>query len=546
MSETYTSAGTYTYEIPVGAVELMISAYGGEGGNGSTFSGDSRWESDTGSGDDAGEVSFNVNTNDISDTLTVEVGGDASGRDGGENGGGEGGYSKRELSSYEVIARGGGGGGRTRIMDGGTVLAVAGGGGGGGAATHNPSARFDDIDSGNGGNGGRPNGQDGQDAVTSDQFGIRAAADGGGGATQSSHGNGGEYNDEENDDGVDGNSGSGGGGGDGVGDYDSAVVASGAGGHGHFAGGSGGVGFTRRDGVAAGGGGGSSWASNTVSSVEFDSGFRSERVEIEAVVIEVTNLTAEYVGSQEVDISWDGDNAEEYEIERNGAVIDTVPDEAYTDTGVSENTETVYEVFALDSAGTRADSETLTVTTGGPPENAIATEVGDVEFEIAADEPNGNYEQVTLRRDSFLNEGDPELLTETQDASGGFSYTDTDGSLLPGVEYDYRLTATYRAGESSVNSAFGLVDLEPPTDLAVVEETPEGAILSFTDNAGFRTEYRMYAFEEGEPGELFDTNDEALVEEGETAEAEFGGLLNGKEYTVTVSVATPDTEAFDE
>ena len=536
MSEIYTSAGTYTYNVPAGAVELIISAYGGRGANGTAQPSDTRdaWDPSTGSGGNAGSASFAISTGELSDSLTVEVGGNASGTSGGQNGGGDGGS---ETPGDEVI-EGGGGGGMSRIRDGSEVIAVAGGGGGGGAALVFTSTANDESAAGSGGSG---DGGNGFNVSTS-----RTSAGGGGGGSESSGGGGGSA---DGDFSENGNSASGGFGADGVSvtnDTNSNSAASGAGGAGFNGGGSGGAAQENRDASGAGGGGGASFVINDATDVSIGSSFTSGRVEIETVEIEVTQLSADYIGSQEVDLSWSAENAEEYDIERNGVLIDTVSQETYTDTGISENTQTTYDVFAVLSDGTRADSDSITLTTGGPPENATATEVGDVEFEIAADEPNGDYEQVTLRRDSFLNEGDPELLTETQDASGGFSYTDTDGSLLPGVEYDYQLTATYRTGESSVNSAFGLVELERPTDLAVVEETPEGAVLSFTDNAGFRTEYRIYAFEDGEPGELFDTNDEALVEKGGTAEVEFGGLLNGKEYTVTVSVATPDTEAFDE
>lgn len=224
---TYSCTSTLqTYIVPTGVTQLLINAYGAQGGGGGGGTG----------GEVAGTLSVTSGT-----TYYVDVG-CQNGYNGGSNGGGGGNYP-----AYQ-------GGGMTwfsasNIFTTSTVLMVAGGGGGqaGGYVTMGP----------NGGAGGG----------TSSQGGITQSGElngGGGGAASQVLGGYGGYT--PGDGGCTGSPGwVGTGGGGGCGGWDEAG-AGGGGGGGYYGGGGGGGGAGEggnNSGVGGGGGGGTSYLATT-------------------------------------------------------------------------------------------------------------------------------------------------------------------------------------------------------------------------------------------------------------------------------------------
>jgi chitodextrinase len=79
------------------------------------------------------------------------------------------------------------------------------------------------------------------------------------------------------------------------------------------------------------------------------------------------NLAATATGATKVSLSWqassDASGVSSYEIQRNGAVIDSVTSPGYLDTGLSPGTPYNYAVRAIDPLGNRSDPATASATT---------------------------------------------------------------------------------------------------------------------------------------------------------------------------------------
>jgi hypothetical protein len=254
---TYSSTGAeQTFTVPAGVTSVDISAVGGEGGEGSTFS-------SSGPSQGAGGFGASVSVTKAvtpGDVLYVEVGGNGTSNDaadatGGFNGGGSG-------SAYGGAGSGGGGGAsdvRTVSCSSpcdtndSTSLAsrvlIAGGGGGGGTGVS--------YAGGNGAAGGASvsPGQNGAD----DPSYVGSGGTGGGGGTQSAGGTGGAGG-VTSSSALSGTGGAPGQGGDGTHDGYSQAPGGGGGG-GYYGGGGGGSGGRNNDGQIAGGGGGGAGSS---------------------------------------------------------------------------------------------------------------------------------------------------------------------------------------------------------------------------------------------------------------------------------------------
>ena len=80
------------------------------------------------------------------------------------------------------------------------------------------------------------------------------------------------------------------------------------------------------------------------------------------------NLTSSNVTDTSVDVTWDAVDyeagIEQYEIYRDGSMIDTRVGTNFADSGLTADTSYVYQVVAVGSNGLKSDmSEELTVTT---------------------------------------------------------------------------------------------------------------------------------------------------------------------------------------
>ena len=218
----YTGAGQ-NFVVPAGVTQVIVDAYGAQGGNGGT-----------GDGGGLGGGATAAITVTPGETLVVNVGGTGGaggtgpGGGGGFNGGGSGGNAARG---------GGGGGGASDVRGGGSALShrviVGGGGGGGGVSCA-------------GGSGGGSIGGDGSSCdVGGDLEEGRGGTQSAGGATGTGYNNGATA----------GTSGSGGAGSN----FLVSGVAGGGGGGGLFGGGGGTVDISS---VAGGGGGGSGFTAD--------------------------------------------------------------------------------------------------------------------------------------------------------------------------------------------------------------------------------------------------------------------------------------------
>jgi hypothetical protein len=252
-SSSYSTAGTFSFNVPSGISSVTIKAWGAGGGGGGG--------GDDGAGDDGGGGGYVKSTLTVTsgETLTVTVGGGGSGGTGNSTTGGD----------------GGGGGGYSSVSRGATKLLVAGGGGGGGGGSGDNS--FSSTGAA-GGAGGGTAGSDGDSASSAGGGGggtDTAGGAGGGGDNDGSSGSsltggaGGDGRSSQGSDGGAGGGGTGGGGARGNGDVTEDFAGGGGGGAGYFGGGGGagsvntGGGFFGGITGGGGGGGGSSFASGS-------------------------------------------------------------------------------------------------------------------------------------------------------------------------------------------------------------------------------------------------------------------------------------------
>ncbi|CAL92488.1 hypothetical protein BJ1_gp66 [Halorubrum virus BJ1] len=528
---SWSSPGSYTYDIPAGTLYLEVTVEGAAGGDGS-YEGDG----DAAGGGNGHTVSGRIFASDLPGTVEVRVGG----ADGGFNGGGSA-ASRADHDGF--IAESGGGGGASDIRpDGGSMadaFLVGGGGGGGGALVdQNATNPGDGVSAG--ANAGYPAGGDA--AQANDPY-----ANGGGGGTQSSGGSLGDDAGYTVGATANGNGGSLGSGGAsvavGTGDNDSDASASGGGGGGYYGGGSGAaiaeVDYDGRT-AAAGGGGGSSTYTAAVSNVSTGTNSAGDgSVEITAVDPTVSNATPAYVGATEVDLSWDATDVDSVDIERDGVEIASgVTSTTYTDTGISENTSHTWTIYG-NVGGTREDSDSTSATTGGPPQTTGITE-GDRAFDLSFGPLNGGYDALVIRRQSAQH-------TDVEVYNGAPDGSTTDSTLLDGLDYTYEFSAVYPRGSSSIVIESGSLPLPAPTELTVLDARDAEADLEAVDNANYKQGYRVEVALDDD-GNWSQQGDDitTTVGEGETLAHTVAGLLNGQLYGLRLGVYTEDTEVFDE
>ena len=132
-SQTYSSAGNVSLEIPVGCFSLLVKSWGGGGGATGQYCGSCCGTSGAGGGGGYSTATISVTPEE---SVIIVVGAGGAG------------------GTYSI---GGGGGGYSGVFRDVTPLIIAGGGGGGAGSYHT-------YNSGNGGAGGGTTGESGQDA----------------------------------------------------------------------------------------------------------------------------------------------------------------------------------------------------------------------------------------------------------------------------------------------------------------------------------------------------------------------------------------------
>ena len=254
---TFNSNGSFV--VPSDATSLHVRAVGANGADGSAAA-----SGHGGTGDDfTSDLPVNGSVVSAGQTLTITLGGNASGSTGGSNGGGAGAVGPTFSSS-------GGGGGATVVSgpSGSDPRLVVAGGGGGGGVTRQDVTTF--IHGGDGGSanaaGAGFNGEDGEDHA-----GSNLEASGGGGGVGSTGGTAGVDTELPPSEPVPsagangtaaGNGGAGGHGPGPFGMFATYSASAGGGGGGGYVGGGGGGG-----GAGGGGGGGAAGSSFTAGSV---------------------------------------------------------------------------------------------------------------------------------------------------------------------------------------------------------------------------------------------------------------------------------------
>jgi len=251
-SQSFTDAGSDTWEVPLGVTEIIVKAWGAGGGGGGGGSAHV--------GGDGGGGGFASSTLDISGESTINVhvgggGGFGTYAGSGAGGGGGGGRSEVSTSTVALVAAGGGAGGGGD-NSGGTAQGRPGGAGGGTTGIDG-----DDSGSSTGGGGGTQVG--GGSAGTGPYVGeVGSSQTGGRGANGSGSGTppyGAEDNAGTTNGGAGGTGTSGG------------YHGGGGGGAGYYGGGGGGA-ASGNDNGGSGGGGGSSYLTGTGTATESGSG----------------------------------------------------------------------------------------------------------------------------------------------------------------------------------------------------------------------------------------------------------------------------------
>ena len=213
-----------------------------------------------------------------------------------------------------------------------------------------------------------------------------------------------------------------------------------------------------------------------------------------------TGLTYTHVGATRIDLSWmdNATNETGFRIERATAggafsVVTTVGANVTTfsnATGLSNNTQYTYRVFAVNAAGDSNPSNQLIVSTGTPaaPANLSASRISASRIDLSWTDNAGNETGFKIERKAGTG-------SYSQIATVGANVTTfSNTGLADNTQYTYRVRANNNAGDSAYsNEATASTGLVPnaPTNLVATTVSSSRIDLSWTDNAGNETGFKI-------------------------------------------------------
>jgi hypothetical protein len=224
----------------------------------------------------------------------------------------------------------------------------------------------------------------------------------------------------------------------------------------------------------------------------------AEATTLQSLPAKPTNLVVSSVTASSVIIAWtdNATNESGFKIERKTSAtafqeIATVPANttSFTNTGLSGNTTYIYRVRAWNSAGdSDYSNEVSALTTNIPsaPANLLLSNVTNNSIRLTWQDNSNNETGFRVER-SVAGGGFSQVAEVGQNAA---AYTDS--GLSEGTLYRYRVRAYNSAGNSSYsNTAETTSFLNTPTNLTVTAVTAGSVTLSWTDNSGRESGYRI-------------------------------------------------------
>lgn len=171
-------------------------------------------------------------------------------------------------------------------------------------------------------------------------------------------------------------------------------------------------------------------------------------------------LYATKVTVNSIELSWnsstDNVGVKEYQILRDGKVINTVPAPTFTDKNLTANTEYIYTVKALDTAGnvSKESKNVVVKTTNETPDTEAPTQPkglhnmgvtsSSIDLMWSPSDDNIAVDHYAVYRETL--DGKMVVVGTTQSTSF------TDKNLQPNTTYKYTVTAVDKAGNESVKS----------------------------------------------------------------------------------------------
>jgi hypothetical protein len=189
-----------------------------------------------------------------------------------------------------------------------------------------------------------------------------------------------------------------------------------------------------------------------------------------------TNLSANAVGPNEIDLSWNASTPGTspiagYQITRNGNPLTTVTGTSYPDTSVAPNTAYTYTVTAIDT--TNATSPPSSPASATTPQVAPGQVTGVSALAVSAGE-------VDVSWNSLSNASAYELDRSSVSASGPFNPVATgitgtgyaDKSVSPSMQYWYQVIASNSAGPGPASASIAVTT--PAANTVLLSNTFEG------------------------------------------------------------------------
>ena len=217
-----------------------------------------------------------------------------------------------------------------------------------------------------------------------------------------------------------------------------------------------------------------------------------------------SGLAASAVSDTQIDLSWvDQSSAEsEYRIERrvSGGTFSQIAVKAanstsHEDTGLAPSTTYEYQVLACDAAGPTADcsaysalasatTEAEVITPPAAPGSLVATVISPTQVDLAWTDV-ATESEYTVERSSAAGASYAEIATLAADVT-----IYSDAAAAEATDYTYRVSAC-NAGGCASSTVTASTPLAPPTGLSASAVSDTRIDLSWSDQSGAESEYRI-------------------------------------------------------